>query len=211
VYSPSYLQATANLTAVQKSYQSTIETAFANYLQFALTNQLGEDYVRSLFSNFTSQIISVGRVLLSNAENSVLSGSNTDTLLIGHSHHWSMLKQTKQYNVWTEQQKRDREQCKFLSKFSSYIYNIRLRKISPEDLIKVLKQFLAALESRTDILYFLTLLPNSTGGILPIATLLFHTHSEVRSLSASLLTCLESEPEGIKLISSTNSAFKRHY
>ncbi|EFC40537.1 predicted protein [Naegleria gruberi] len=86
----------------------------------------------------------------------------------------------------------------------SAIQKLRKKTLPEEELISIFQTFIKHVNTREEILEFLTFLPENEGGIEPIAICTLHSSEMMRLLSVSFLKKIETIEEGRLLVQNMN-------
>ena len=82
--------------------------------------------------------------------------------------------------------------------------HIRRKLVTPNDLFTIYHFFQSHVHTRDEVLEFLSLLPESRGGIFPLAVGLMHSDERIRQATVELMQRMDGHPEGNKAVSSLN-------
>jgi hypothetical protein len=85
-----------------------------------------------------------------------------------------------------------------------HVRHLQMRNTGDETMLDRFNELLKLVEKPAELLEFLALLPESQGGLFPLAINLFHTHPQVRFATVEMLQRLDRIEEGKGAVSSLN-------
>eukprot|EP00164_Ancoracysta_twista_P004242 GFYU01005716.1.p1 GENE.GFYU01005716.1~~GFYU01005716.1.p1 ORF type:complete len:710 (-),score=142.81 GFYU01005716.1:76-2205(-) len=171
----------------------------------------GEFWVRSLFRDSTQQVIDMTfneEEFVDEASRHQLYEINRDRIAA-----WQKTLSYDKYKLYRKH-KLETRSIRAID-VSKYIRKLKVRRNLPDnEMYEIYADFVTHVKTEAELMEFLSYLPESQGGLYPVAVSLFHPLEVVRLCTVTLLRRLDALKVGVKLISSLNYflllAYHRH-
>jgi len=178
-----------------------LDNEFMAQMNAVISSHYGEDTVRSLFQSYTQHIVDMAFDEEEFADEN--SRSNELECSKQRIENWNR-------SVFSSTYKNDRKIRREVSAIKDpavprYIKKLRTRKSIPEnEMIKIYQTFVNNIKTEEQLLEFLSYLPESNGGLYPVAVSLFHSSESVRVATARLFQRLDKIQTGSGFIAGLN-------
>eukprot|EP00466_Bigelowiella_natans_P007737 jgi/Bigna1/71351/fgenesh1_pg.15_\ len=182
------------------------DNEFAGEVRVGLTMGRGEVWVREMMTAYTQRVVDMA-FGDSSAGEATLSANHVRI---------RMLKDTTQFRRHAEQ----RASRKFSGpcgeesgKVARFVRRLQheARSLKKDGFVEILDYFLSTLDNNEKLIQLLTLLPESQGGLYPIAICLLHSSRQVQEKALQLLRRFDAFREGALWLSSLNFFLMRTY
>jgi len=197
--SPQLMAQQANNPELQKI--AMLDNEFMNNVNNNITSHYGEDIVRILFQNYTQHIVDMAF-----DEEEFVDDQTRQYEYEYNRYRIDAWKRTLSYKLYESERRARREASTIKDlQISKYTKKLRVcRNVTELEMINISQTFLDNIKTEEQILEFLSYLPESNGGLTPVAVSLLHPSEIVRVATAKLFKRLEKSPTGAQFIKSLN-------
>lgn len=201
---PGYADEVEFLTTSEGGERMTaLDTQHIAEVLHGMKNGCDEEWVRSMFRGYTQHLFLTGlqKEKWANPETRALHEQ-------AYGARWRIYSKTSQFATHKANAKLQMNTSPFSSKddlIRGHVRALQFRQgIPAEELIVILTDLLDVIVARDDILAFVSYLPLSLGGCNSLALCLFHSDLLIRQLTLSVLSRVDSIPEGQQLLGHLN-------
>lgn len=200
LFNPEYEQELSKANLEEMSHG--LDCEILDTIRSGLAMNLSEEWLHCKFRDYTQRIydiVSGDEIFKSDQERMIHTRSNRFRI--------AQLVQTRLYK---ENQIRDRwiESRSYFGKQHSdmkrYIRTLQVKKVSLKEVKRLYRFFRQNVNSHGELMQFLSMLPESRGGLFPIAVGLFHEADEVKKMTIDLLSRLDLLKEGSMALNNLN-------
>lgn len=184
------------------SRQEAIDREWITEVMDGIKLKYGEEWVRCMFRDYTAHIVS-----MSYDEEPFADAETRSLHMEANAYRMNQFMRSPQYMHYNAV----RDSVLALSSFREtesvirfHIRTLQIKKTHGNEMIGILNDLVRYVVKREQIIELLTLLPESLGGIFPIAVNLLHKLPKVRMLAFTMMQRIDSTKEGKRYVNSLN-------
>lgn len=180
-----------------------VDADFMEEVEFYKNSHFGEDKIRGLFQRYTQDF---SNFALGNATPTTITGSASQaSRTAAQQARVKAWMATALYHRYTEEQGRTAKVSNFAApgEITKGVLKLKNGKnLGDDEVAGILRMFVDQVKTEEQVVEFLSYLPESDGGLFPIAVSLFHSSEAVRSLAKDLMQKISEVEYGDKLVKS---------
>lgn len=197
--SPHY-QEELDMIATDKT--AILDQAFLTEIAAGIKFRYGEEWIRSMFTELTQHIVSMALDEEQHADT-----ATRNLHLEAYQFRINQLLRAKQCQQLRQERKALSQSSAFAEMdpvIRHHVRTLQVRKPSSVEVTAIFNDLLSNISTKEHIMELLALMPESRGGMYPIALQLFSKHFKVRRAAAILLQRIDKLEEGSRAVSSLN-------
>jgi hypothetical protein len=171
VYSPGYQE---ELKAVDMEAVNALDNAFITEVIAGVKARNGEEWTRCMFRDYASHIIAMAQ-----EEELFTDAATKSAHQEANQFRINNFLKSRQYKTYTMHKKVKTVTSAFREMdpiIRHHVRNVQVRKVAASELVGIFNDFLRYINTHDEVYEFLAMLPDSQGGLQPVATCLFHKH-----------------------------------
>jgi len=189
-------------SAEPDTLSTALDSEFVSSLKVGLTSYLDDEWFRCQFRDYTQHVLDIMTGIEQYSKDSIrMLHTRANTFRI------AQFKASSGYQDWLIVNGRLKLRNALGSKYLELRKSIRalqVKRLAGKEVRRIFSEITKTCVSNDELLELLSLLPESQGGLFPLAVGLFHSWTDVKNKTFNLLHKLDSIPEGSQALNNLN-------